>query len=209
MRNGITAAFAVVLSTCPARAVVFGGGPSRTDCWAAFDGVDANVGTRTVACTDGDPSCDTDGAADGVCRFRVRGCVDVPGVPTCAPARIRRLRVRAIPKAARPRHGFRPRLPHAGEACGQLTTIRVPVRWDEPGRVKLEMAAFTADGRRDYDQLVLQCLPPSICDPCGCPTANPAGGPDQLDLSTAESGTDLDNGWTGISHNFPTPPRPG
>jgi hypothetical protein len=34
---------------------------------------------------------------------------------------------------------------------------------------------------------------------------NPDGGPDGLVVTVAESGTDLDNGWTGTAMNFPTP----
>src|SRR2546430_4736662 len=40
----------------------------------------------------------------------------------------------------------------------------------------------------------------------GCP-ASPQGGHAGADHSTADTGTDLDNGWTGISHNFPVDPR--
>jgi hypothetical protein len=32
--------------------------------------------------------------------------------------------------------------------------------------------------------------------------ANPDGGPKELVLTIGPSGTDLDNGWTGSSHNF-------
>jgi len=44
----------------PAAALVLGGGAPKTDCWAAFDGVNQTMGT-TVACIDGDPACDADG----------------------------------------------------------------------------------------------------------------------------------------------------
>ena len=207
MRNGFVAAFAVVLAAFPVHAAVLGGGLSRTDCWAAFDNIDANVGKRTVTCIDGDPNCDADGATNGVCRFRLRACVNVPGIPRCSPTTIRKLRVRAFPKTAHPRPRFRPRLPRSEEACGRLTTIRVPLHGTKPGHVTLQMTAITADGQRDDDVLVLRCLPPPpICEECICP-GNPAGGPDQLDLSTTGTGSDLDVGWTGISHNFPVAPR--
>ena len=34
---------------------------------------------------------------------------------------------------------------------------------------------------------------------------NPAGGPNRLQLTVAESGHDLDLGWTGFYHNFTLP----
>jgi hypothetical protein len=39
-------------------------------------------------------------------------------------------------------------------------------------------------------------LPPDTCQ------GNPDGGPDQVVLTVGPSGSDLDNGWTGSSHNF-------
>src|SRR5205807_792478 len=38
-------------------------------------------------------------------------------------------------------------------------------------------------------------------------TSNPDGGPDMLDLTVSEHGSDLDAGWTGVDHNFPLVPN--
>ncbi|TMA79719.1 MAG: hypothetical protein E6J77_19240, partial [Deltaproteobacteria bacterium] len=38
-------------------------------------------------------------------------------------------------------------------------------------------------------------------------TSNPDGGPDLLDLTDSEHGSDLDAGWTGVDHNFPLVPN--
>src|SRR5207249_8654993 len=59
----------------------------------------------------------------------------------------------------------------------------------------------------DADMLVIKCNPASGHGACNKPNA--AGAPDEVDMAVADSGTDLDNGWTGISHNFPTPARSG
>src|SRR5213594_3474504 len=75
-------------AVAPALAFVLGGGDPRTDCWAAFDGVDATYGTRTVRCADGDRACDADGT-QGACTFRLRVCVNVRHVGDCQPRRIR------------------------------------------------------------------------------------------------------------------------
>jgi len=40
------------------------------------------LGNVSVSCRDGDPSCDADGVADGVCRVRAAYCLNAPG---CAP----------------------------------------------------------------------------------------------------------------------------
>ena len=44
---------------------------------------------------------------------------------------------------------------------------------------------------------------PGIAQLLGECAANPNGGPRELALTVAQVGTDLDNGWTGIAHNFP------
>src|SRR6266446_6029832 len=70
----------------------------------------------------------------------------------------------------------------------------------------------SAKRKTDKDRLTLRCLPnpdPSSCHalppPC---SANPAGGPDEIDLVVASQGADLDVGWTGVDHNFPFPVAP-
>ena len=62
------------------------------------------------------------------------------------------------------------------------------------------VAVASAKPKKDKDVIKLQCVPNAGTGNCN---ANPAGGPRELRLVAAESGTDLDNGWTGTSHNFP------
>jgi hypothetical protein len=50
----------------PARAVLIpGGGPPRCDCYLEFDVQARALTAHTAECTDGDPTCDRDGACDG------------------------------------------------------------------------------------------------------------------------------------------------
>jgi cysteine-rich repeat protein len=57
--------------------------------------------SRTLHCTEGDPACDYDGAADGVCTFHVALCFNVndrrthngAAAPACSPSNIERVRV--------------------------------------------------------------------------------------------------------------------
>ena len=61
-----------------------GGGPPRTDCLLVTDVAGAS-GAHSARCTDGDPACDDDGAANGTCVFRVRLCLDAvdAAAPRC------------------------------------------------------------------------------------------------------------------------------
>jgi hypothetical protein len=68
----------------------------------------------------------------------------------------------------------------------------------------------TTSGKPDKDTLVLICQPNKQNTGCGTTTTtlptsckNDAGGPDTIKMIVLGQGTDLDNGWTGTSHNFP------
>ena len=72
--------------------------------------------------------------------------------------------------------------------------------------ITLRTRAVTAGGeaRIDRDRLVLRCLPPPPAQALECPP-NPQGGPDELSFAMLGTGTDLDLGWTGMSHNLAWP----
>jgi hypothetical protein len=115
----------------------------------------------------------------------------------------------------------------AGPACGANAGIKVHTRANgrRPGTCRLRISVHTTDGRDDLDKITLQCNP--VSGPA-CPTTStsttttptstttsttalrcpPNGGTDQpneIVLSVASQGTDLDNGWKGPSFNFPIP----
>lgn len=83
---GIAAAVAVLVlacaprpvwAACPGACPIPGGGGGNSDCLAEFDGMVPNAPAhrpKYVRCVDGDPSCDRDGVADGVCSFEIRVC---------------------------------------------------------------------------------------------------------------------------------------
>ena len=60
--------------------IVLGGGPPETDCFAAFDVPSSSDGSRDVSCTDGNPTCDLDGAQNDICTFNIGVCVHVQHV---------------------------------------------------------------------------------------------------------------------------------
>src|SRR4029079_12476159 len=85
------------LAACPGECPIPGGGSRRTDCLVEFDGVEpARSGGTAVRCTDGDPACDTDGVANGTCRFRGAACVHNadPRLPKCTPSDLASFTVR-------------------------------------------------------------------------------------------------------------------
>jgi len=186
-----------------ATALVLGGGPANTDCYAAFDGVTANRGMTGVDCTDGDPSCDADGFADGTCTFKIRVCAGVSGVRRCQPRSVERISVRGRGKGTV--SVPLPPLPATTESCGAFGRVSVPAGPQfpadpQPGQLKLSLVARAmGHRRRDHDRLVLRCHP----SPNPCP--DPSCGPNMLSLTVSDAGSDLDLGWMGVAHNIPIP----
>ncbi len=139
-----------------------GGGPRKSDCMLVTDaaGVPDAHRARVTRCTDGDPECDVDGAADGTCTFRVRLClhaaearchedtVTSASLSSAAPE----FAALATALAAVP-------TPAVLETCS--TAVRVPVatRGRSEGRLALRAQAIMASGHADNDQLVFVCRP--------------------------------------------------
>jgi hypothetical protein len=211
-RTGFALALAVAgmasLAVAPrATAFVAGGGPARTDCFAAWkvttDGTTANHGPTGVDCQDGDPACDIDGKADGVCTIAVSACAGAMDVAGCTPDAVTAMTL--TPRTTR--LGLVPPAVPANEGtCGPATVVPVPLRKAphgfRPSRpVVLALTATTASGR-DRDVLRLRCVPNTGAGQC---PANPSGGPRELRMAVAATGSDLDNGVTGQAHNFPLP----
>lgn len=189
-----------------ANARVTGGGPAATDCYVVWEGVSAARGT-SVVCEDGDPACDADGARDGACTFGVNACLGADEPAGCVAAPVERLRIAPVLLRAGPVVTSPLALPTGEARCGTAALVRLPLRGRArpraSRRLRLGMTATAAAPgrlRRDVDRLVLRCVPNAGRGAC---PPNPAGGPRELRLTVAERGTDLDNGWIGIGHNFP------
>jgi hypothetical protein len=194
----------------PGGAIVPGGGKAATDCAVVWDGVTVTRGATTVTCRDGDPACDADGVINGSCTLGVNVCLLAAGVEGCTATSVDTLDV--SPELLAAGEVVRtplvlPPTPASTAACGSGALVRLPLRGKsrpKPSRrfVLRAKATTLIDGRPqiDKDRLVLRCLPGD--GEAECP-ANPAGGPKELRLVASASGTDLDNGWIGIAHNFP------
>jgi hypothetical protein len=197
-----TVAVALAAATAvPAHAVVVVGGNGKADCYAGLD-VSANGPILKQT-----PSSITAGACDGSCTFTVKACVGLSEPTKCTATALSGLT-------------STPTLPNPAtlgpeNACGaeQVVTVTLPGKKKKAKtKIKLQADAAAAKPKKDKDNIKLICKSNNN-DSCtgggtGCPTtcANPAGGPTRLVLTIGNSGTDLDNGWTGSSHNFPLVP---
>jgi hypothetical protein len=203
----------VALTSVAAHAQVPGGGPPKTDCYVEWSGVTPNKG-KNVVCQDGDSACDVDGTQNGVCVFGVGVCAAQTNVAQCTPAPIEKLTVKARPKAVRV-GGVRsaialplpPPTPITSPTCSADSIIQLPLKQQRNGKLKpsptvtlTATAIASAKPKRDTDVIKLRCIPNTGGGSCA---ANPAGGPRELRLLAAASGTDLDNGWSGNGQNFP------
>jgi hypothetical protein len=155
-------------AACPESCAIPGGGGKATDCLVEFDGVPS----ATVRCTDGDPSCDTDGSVNGACRFAITTCLDVADarLPRCRAGEVASLRVRNGRAGTR---GFDPALaalearvaatlPAGNAACLSPSPVYVALRGKKrfrPTTLRLRTSARATDGRRDGDTLALTCVP--------------------------------------------------
>ena len=122
--------YAAVLLAVPVLAgeapgpTITGIGKRASECFVTLRGIAATDGKNHVDCTDGDSSCDVDGAADGACTFNVRVCV-AQASSGCQAATI--TSVKATPKKA---GLLLPPVPATTPVCGDQATIYVKLNGD-------------------------------------------------------------------------------
>lgn len=179
-------------SAGPVGAVVFGGGGSAaTDCLVAVDAALNHPATKPkmIRCADGDPSCDLDGAVNGVCEFDVALCANSTYDPAkCTLAGVQSIVVdhaqdNGDPKfdpdfqALQQRANNEIEPPTASaDKCTFGSRIRVPLKGPLPGdvckggkkQIKVTSLSTFQQGKvwKDVDKVKLLCdPPPSGCDP--------------------------------------------
>jgi hypothetical protein len=135
-----------------------GGGPPATDCMLVTD-VAGTGGRRVARCTDGDPSCDTDGVADGTCRFAVRVCLDAvdPARPRCHADVV--TEVTATDAGLSAALGALPMPISLPDTCTTVVPVAV-ARSGARGRLAVALSAAMASGHRDRDRVVFVCRRP-------------------------------------------------
>jgi hypothetical protein len=172
----VLAALALAHADCATTCDVPGGGSARTDCLVEFGGV---PGTR-VRCIDGDPTCDSDGAVNGACRFAVTACLGLADadLPKCTAGEVASFRVRNgwpgskkfIQELATLESSVASALP-ATSTCRPGVPVYVALRGKKrfkPGTLHLRTQALATDGRKDVDGIALTCVPSPIL---GTPTS--------------------------------------
>ena len=191
-----------------ASAVVFpGGGPKKSDCYvgAEVDGMSHALESASSPVRADMKACSSS------CTFSVKECINESASvgSVCTPQSVTAVTIKPAGVISPPPTGG------STPVCGATATVTVPLKGkkqNHPGKAAFRIVA-TSSGKpkKDADKLVLRCLPNPASDGCGvsigptCPK-NPQGGPDEVVLTVADKCTDLDNGWTGTSHNFPVTP---
>jgi hypothetical protein len=171
----------------------------------------------TLTCTDGDPTCDGDGLPNGICVINLTACVGEASA-TCTPGTLTSLTF--TPPTLKKLTGFiAPPVTPAG-SCGlpgalNLPLIRVPKNTGKPLKKfkNSKKATLVMKSKGFLNKLVVQCVPVGVVQTtASCPKRESPGLPSQITLTVpladrtnpqAGNGSDLDNGWTGTSHNFP------
>lgn len=183
-------ALGVLAALAPAgHAIEYGGGGSRSkDCLVTFDAAFNFPPSRPrmIRCTDGDPTCDADGAVNGVCEFDVTVCANSTFEPRCAPDEVAFITVDHAVDDGSPR--FDPDFQAVQqsidsdiqppttsvESCTAAVPLRVPIvgptasgsckRSKKILRTRAETPPGPDGIKRDRDTIKLICEP-SSCDP--------------------------------------------
>jgi hypothetical protein len=212
-----------LLTPTSAQALLGGDGKGKVeaDC---FIGLEASTETlepfgkkgkkQAITCEDGSP-CDLDGTVNGSCQLQMRACVNQPGDPSCTPGPLKKIVAFVKPKGA-PKVNLNAtdtggELPTDGSsACGAFQTVDVPVKGKAGNKPGAKVKLLAKAKPKDKDKFFVLCkaapvTPPATkCDPN--PATN-AEAPDELRMTISQSGSDLDNGWTGVSHSFAVTPN--
>jgi hypothetical protein len=169
------------------------------------------VGKKTVIqCGDG-AACDKDNAKNGSCSIGVNVCTGAEGC-TAEPVESIKTAAKAKKAAIVP-----PTTPQTAvtSTCGTEGTIVIPLKGKNKdkasalGKGKMIVKAKLGSGKGNVVAFV-QCTPDATpCTDCPvgptCADREAPGLPKQITLVVPGSGSDLDNGFSGNSHNFPTP----
>jgi hypothetical protein len=99
-----------------------------------------------VVCTDGDPTCDADGVADGTCSFGVRLCTGTSS-SSCDTTLLSSANTAGL-------HLLPPHLPASDGSCGPTLSVTVP----EGSTAAATVLALDGSSLRDVDYLNLCCV---------------------------------------------------
>jgi hypothetical protein len=163
-RSGCQHTTVADLGSC---SIVMPGGRNRkSDCYVFADvaGKHPVRNRTTLACADGDPSCDLDRRCNNVCALKVRLCINSATLPPCTPpSQLATLRFKSRPAK------FTLNTPAglAGAQCGAFKDIDLPVRVGRKGRKSPGVLMVTARARAPKGKkpkigsgtYVMRCVP--------------------------------------------------
>src|SRR5262245_58383205 len=168
----------------------------------------------TLTCTDGDPTCDTDGQPNGTCNISLTACVgqisdSCPTPPPITGALKFKSLIGGVPK----RNVVLGFVPPAAGTCASagmgLALKRVPKNTSKPLKQfkPSKKVVLQLKSKGFLNALTVQCVSAGggnvpVTNVCA-PRSDGANLPNQITLQVPSTGSDLDNGWTGSSHNFP------
>ena len=181
-----------------------GGGPAATDCMLVMD-VAGATGRRAAACTDGDPTCDADGAANGTCTFGVRVCLDAVtgGSPRCHADVVTAAEVVSPTPPLAAALGTVVMPVATPDTCTALATVTVATGGRRSAKTVVRTRATMASGHADRDRLILVCrraatagatfatVQRKVFAGCTAPSCHGAGGAGGLVLSPGEAYANL------------------
>jgi hypothetical protein len=197
----------------------------KNNCSAVWDTGLATATISTTAkpssltCIDGDPSCDADGLPNGTCVIGLNACVGQAS-DGCTPGTLSTLTFNAPITRKGLLAGFvapSPTTPGCGTAGSiSLALKRIPKNTSKPLRKQKpsKPVVLLMKSKGFVNKLRVQCVPAgptAVASVCPDRTDIP-GAPKQITLTVPledrahpeqGNGSDLDNGWTGTSHNFP------
>jgi hypothetical protein len=146
--------------------VIPGGGAPRSDCYVVLNvqGTRPLSNPKTLECTDGDPSCDTDGTCNDACILTVQLCINQPGMDNCTPPpALQKVKVKSHPATLTLNApGSR-----TGPECGAFVDVNLPIKVNKKGQKHPAVAKVRASAKAvnatkplsDSDIYALKCLP--------------------------------------------------
>jgi hypothetical protein len=201
----------------PAAADVVGGS-AKAGCYLVLKGITATKGKNKVECTDGDATCDTDGAADGKCTFAPQVCLNTTdsGLTKCTATDVQTITQTSVPSGTTLTTPATPSTTQNDCADPSSVVVALGTKKNgqpKKGKLKIKLIAESSGKpKKDVNNAVLFCLPGSggttsttIPPPASCPLNGDltAANPNTVVTLMLPTGSDLDSGWTGTSFNFP------
>ncbi len=164
------------LAACPGDCPIPGGTSKKTECLVEYSGATFNsppTKPKNIVCTDGDPTCDADGVANGACRLDLTVCLNNadPRFPDCSTATINTYTVsngkvgskRFDPQLEALRAAVQGLLPTSSTVCSSPQTITIPLKVSKTifkkGKKKVSSKGITSLNVKDSDTINYTCMP--------------------------------------------------